>query len=226
MLKFINTAQCSKGRIFLELTERQARIVEIVKQNGQTAITGDEIANRLSVAKATLRSDMSILTMCGLLDSKPRVGYSYSGKRRYRFLSEQLHQAKVGDLKSVPIVLAQDCSVENAIVTMMMEDVGTLFVVRDGGYLEGILSRKDLLKIAVMGKDIKNLPVSIYMTRMPNVITVEAEEPVLDAARKIIEHEVDALPVVRIKNEKDLEVIGRFSKTNIVRLFVELGGEC
>nr|WP_277998952.1 CBS domain-containing protein [Moorella sulfitireducens] len=60
---------------------------------------------------------------------------------------------------------------------------------------------------------------------MPNIICTTPEESVLTAARKIIEHEVDALPVVRpVEGQgKKLEVIGRLTKTTITRLFVELG---
>ncbi|MGB9826689.1 MAG: CBS domain-containing protein, partial [Desulfofundulus sp.] len=85
----------------------------------------------------------------------------------------------------------------------------------------------DLLKITLGGQDIHKLPVGVVMTRMPNVITVGPEDSVWLAAKKLITHEVDALPVVRPveggDKNKDLEVIGRLSKTNITRLFVELG---
>ena len=44
----------------------------------------------------------------------------------------------------------------------------------------------------------------------------------MSAAQKIIEHEVDALPVVRPMEEK-LEVIGRITKSTITKAFVEIG---
>ena len=47
------------------------------------------------------------------------------------------------------------------------------------------------------------------------------------AAKKIIDREIDSLPVVRTfidsKGNEHLEVIGRITKTNLARLFVELG---
>jgi CBS domain-containing protein len=102
-------------------------------------------------------------------------------------------------------------------------------VVNEGGLLEGVISRKDLLKSTLGAHDIHKLPVNVIMTRMPNVITVELEDSVWTAAKKLVAHEIDAVPVVRPaigKNgEKGLEVIGRLSKTNIVKLFVELGEE-
>ncbi|MGB9804079.1 helix-turn-helix transcriptional regulator [Desulfofundulus sp.] len=209
----------------MELSKRQEAILEIVKKEGP--ITGEQIAERLSLTRATLRPDMAILTMAGLLEARPRVGYYYSGKTPNKVIAEKLHRIKVGEVKSVPVVVSEHCSVYDAVVTMFIEDVGTLIVVREGGILEGVISRKDLLKITLGGQDIHKLPVGVVMTRMPNVITVGPEDSVWLAAKKLITHEVDALPVVRPveggDKNKDLEVIGRLSKTNITRLFVELG---
>lgn len=209
----------------MQLTKRQEHILDIVKTDGP--ITGEQIADRLNLTRATLRPDMAILTMSGILEARPRVGYFYSGKKPGRMLADKLHQVLVGEIKSVPVVVPEKCTVYDAVVTMFIEDVGTLFAVREGGYLEGVISRKDLLKFTLGGQDINKLPVGVIMTRMPNVVYVEPEDSVWEAARKLIIHEVDALPVVReFKGENGLsalEVIGRISKTNIARLFVELG---
>ena len=104
--------------------------------------------------------------------------------------------------------------------------MGTLFVVSDQGILEGVVSRKDLLKTALGKIDVNQLPVSIIMTRMPNIVTTTPEESLWTAARKLISHEIDALPVVRRlanSQEDKFEVIGRVSKTNITKVFVDLG---
>ncbi|MFR8619674.1 MAG: CBS domain-containing protein, partial [Romboutsia timonensis] len=72
--------------------------------------------------------------------------------------------------------------------------------------------------------DINKMPVGMIMTRTPNVITTNKEDDVVLAAKKIIEHEVDSIPVVEI-NEEDtnqIKVIGRLSKTNITKLFLEI----
>ncbi|MDD3653401.1 MAG: helix-turn-helix transcriptional regulator [Desulfotomaculaceae bacterium] len=209
----------------MELTGRQNAILEIVKSMGP--ITGEQIAEKLSLTRATLRPDLAILTMSGLLEARPRVGYYHSGKYPHHIVAKKIHSILVGDIKSVPIVVSEQCSVYDAVVTMFIEDVGTLFVVREGGLLEGVISRKDLLKTTLGGQDIQKLPVGVVMTRMPNVLVTHAEESVWSAALKLITHEVDALPVVRkvvLPDGSDkYEVVGRLSKTNITRLFVELG---
>ena len=63
------------------------------------------------------------------------------------------------------------------------------------------------------------------MTRMPNIVTVYPDENVLDAAIKIIEHEVDSVPVVEEEihdGKKKLKIIGKISKTNIVKILVDI----
>ncbi|MEJ7543235.1 helix-turn-helix domain-containing protein, partial [Staphylococcus intermedius] len=66
----------NKGVSVIELIKRQQQIIEIVKSNGP--ITGEHIADRLSLTRATLRPDLAILTMSGILEARPRVGYYYS----------------------------------------------------------------------------------------------------------------------------------------------------
>lgn len=209
----------------IRLTPRQEKIVEIVKRSGP--ITSEQIARRINLTRATLRPDLAILTMSGILDARPRVGYFYSGKSPISLLAEEIKRMRVKDLKSVPVVIKEDTSVYDAIVTMFVEDVGTLIVVSEGGFLEGVVSRKDLLKVTIGQNDVRQVPVGIAMTRMPNIITTTLDETVYLAATKLTDHQVDALPVVRKiiddGGRERLEVVGRITKTNITQLFVELG---
>ncbi|WRO21294.1 helix-turn-helix transcriptional regulator [Metallumcola ferriviriculae] len=209
----------------IQLTPRQKKIVEIVKRSGP--ITGELIAKEVNLTRATLRPDLAILTMSGILDARPRVGYFYSGKSAGSLLVEEIRRMRVKDLKSVPVVVREETSVYDAIVTLFVEDVGTLIVVSEGGFLEGVVSRKDLLKVTIGQNDVRQVPVNMAMTRMPNIIITTMDETIHLAAAKLIEHQVDALPVVRkIINDQGLEkleVVGRITKSNITQLFVELG---
>jgi DNA-binding FadR family transcriptional regulator len=45
------------------------------------------IAKKLNVRRATLRPDLTVLTMAGLLEARPRVGYFYTGKTLYMLVS-------------------------------------------------------------------------------------------------------------------------------------------
>ena len=116
--------------------------------------------------------------------------------------------------------------VYDAIVHLFLNDVGTMFV-ENKGVLVGAVSRKDFLKIAIGGTDIYKVPVGIIMTRMPNVIYALEDETAYNVAKRIIEHEIDSVPVVRkLKDDlgkEKLLIVGKISKTNITRLFVNLG---
>jgi CBS domain-containing protein len=205
----------------IQLNTRLKKIVEIVRKN--QPITGEQIAAKLSLTRATLRPDLAILTMSGILGAKPKVGYFYVGRDEDVLISKKLKEKNVEEIMSLPIMIDENTSVYNTIVTIFLEDVGSIIVGKDG-YLSGIVSRKDLLKTAIGGGDINNIPVNIIMTRMPNVIFIEPEVTVVLAAKKIIEHEIDCLPVVKKENEQ-YKVIGRITKTNVTKLFLELSGE-
>lgn len=203
----------------MELSERQELIVEIVKENGP--ITGENIAEKLNLTRATLRPDLAILTMAGFLDARPRVGYFYTGKTGNELLSDNLKKLKVKDFHSVPVVVKEQVSVYDAICTMFLEDVGTLFVVDDHSMLVGVLSRKDLLRASMGQQEIRELPVHIIMTRNPKIKYCKKDDLLIDAATKLIENQIDALPVV-IEKDRGLEVVGRITKTNITKAFVQL----
>ncbi|MEL1136218.1 helix-turn-helix transcriptional regulator [Desulfitobacterium sp. THU1] len=209
----------------MEFSERQARIVEIVKNS--SPITGEQIAAKLDLTRATLRPDLTILTMAGVLDARPRVGYFLKEQKESSPIMEQLRLLRVGDFKSLPISVRESISIYDAIVTMFTQNVGTLTVVGENQNLKGMVSRKDLLKSALGKTDLQQVPVSIIMTRMPNIIMTTADEPILDAARKLTLHQIDSLPVVEAfideKGEERYEVIGRFTKTNVARIFVQIG---
>lgn len=214
-----------KGVAYIQLNDRQRQIVEIVKSNGP--ITSEQIAGLLDLTRSTLRPDLAILTMSGILEARPRVGYFLSSKPAESLIAVSIRRVLVKEIKSVPVVVHDTASVYDCIVAMFTEDVGTLFVVGEEGLLVGVVSRKDFLRHSIGKGDLHKIPVGMLMTRMPNIIITNNEETAYEAARKMIDHEVDALPVVRPVTinglEDQLEVVGRLTKTNITRLLVELG---
>lgn len=164
--------------------------------------------------------------MSGILDARPKVGYFYTGKTTFGFISEKIQGIKVSDRQSVPIVVDEQTSIYDAIVTMFIEDTSSIFVISDG-FLSGVVSRKDFIKNAIGGLDLDKTPIGVIMTRMPNIVVTTLDENILEAAIKIIDHEVDSLPVVELvereNNEEAYKVLGRITKTTIARIFVELG---
>ncbi|MDL0436566.1 MULTISPECIES: helix-turn-helix transcriptional regulator [unclassified Niallia] len=204
----------------MKLNRRQQQIVEIVKENGP--ITGEQIAESLHLTRATLRPDLAILTMAGFLDARPRVGYFYTGKTSEQ--TENINNLLVKDYYSSPVVASDTTSVYDAIVTMFTMDVGTIFIVDANEMLADVVSRKDMLRASIGKQELSSLPVTIIMTRMPNITYCYLDDKLVDVGKKLIEREIDSLPVV--KEELDgLKVIGRVTKTNITKALVDLSNE-
>lgn len=200
------------------MTDRQREIVEMVKKEG--LLTGNAIADKLGLSKATIRSDLSILTMMNILGARPRVGYFYTGKTEVTLLTERVRQITVESTMSLPVVVDVNTTIYDAIVSMFLENVGTLYITEDG-YLKGVVSRKDMLRSTISRDDLTSIPVAMVMSRMPNIHYVYGTDSVLEGAKKIFLQDIDGLPVVEDENGK-LKVIGRFTKTNIVKLFDEI----
>jgi DeoR family transcriptional regulator, catabolite repression regulator len=204
----------------IELNKRQELILQIVKDNGP--ITGESIADRLNLTRATLRPDLAILTMAGYLDARPRVGYFYTGKTGAQLLSEKIKKIQVKEYQSIPVVVDENVSVYDAICTMFLEDVGTLFVVNKAALLVGVVSRKDLLRASLGKQELASIPVNIIMTRMPNLTVCQRDDLLIDVAQRLIDNQIDAVPVVK-ETEKGIEVVGRLTKTNMTKALVDLG---
>ncbi len=190
-----------------------------MKENGP--ITGEQIADKLHLTRATLRPDLAILTMSGFLDARPRVGYFYIGQPSVQSLTENIQKLFVKDFHSRPVVVHDNTSVYDAIVTMFTEDVGTVFVVDNHSILVGVVSRKDFLRASIGKQELTSLPVTIMMTRMPNITYCSLDDLLVEVGKKLIEREIDALPVVK-ETDKGLVVIGRVTKTNITKALVAL----
>ena len=207
----------------MKLSERQEKIVELVKGSGP--MTGEQIANQLKVNKATLRADLTILTMTGVLEARPRVGYFYREGRS--LIAEKLHRLRVDNFKSIAAAVKENVSIYDAVVSMFTNNVGSLIIVGEEQELKGMVSRKDIIKASLGGLELLKVPIGVIMTRMPNIVMTTPDESVLNAAKKLVQHQIDTLPVVESyigpDGKERYEVVGRFTKTNVTQLFVDLG---
>jgi DeoR family transcriptional regulator, catabolite repression regulator len=207
----------------IRLSSRQEEIIKLVQET--QPITSESLASKLGVTRAALRPDLAILTMTGILEARPKVGYICSKRNSHSIIYDFIVNIKVKDIMSKPIIVTEETTVYDAIVHLFLNDVGTLFV-ENKGLLTGAVSRKDFLKVAIGGTDIHKVPIGIIMTRMPNIVFVEKEDSVYLVAQRIIEHEIDSLPVIeRVfnDNKEAYKIVGKVSKTNITKLFVKLG---
>ena len=191
----------------MELTERQRRILMMLRE--KSLLSGDEIAQNLNVTKSALRTDFSILTGLKLITAKQNKGYIYN----------EYIIKRVRDYMSPQNSINVKTSVYDAIIHLFNFDLGTLIVV-ENEKLVGIISRKDLLKAALNAKNIEKIPVSMIMTRMPNIVHCFEDDNIMEAIEKLIKHEIDSLPVLR-KEKGKLSLVGRFTKTNVTKLFYQ-----
>ncbi|WP_019419266.1 MULTISPECIES: helix-turn-helix transcriptional regulator [Paenibacillus] len=203
----------------IQLTPRQSEIVQLVKR--LAPITGDLIAEQLGVSRPTIRSDLSVLVMLGYLDAKPKVGY-FPGNISQSAAPQPI-DIRVQDVQSMPVIVRETSSVHDAVVALFLENVGSLIVADEEGMLLGVVSRKDLLKVTLGNTMAGTMPVSFVMTRTP-LITAQPQDSILDAAKKMDEHDIDTLPVV-VPQQGDAvtekwEVVGRVTKTTILKVFL------
>lgn len=206
-----------------ELTERQVTIATIVREQGP--ISGNAIAEQVGVTRAALRLDLSILVMGGFIGARPKMGYFYVGKPSFDLTAKALQSYKVKEVLSRPVVVQPLTTIQDTVTSVFTEDVGTILV-GENDYLVGVVSRKDLLRVAIGQSDLKGMPVSMIMTPVSKVVFAEPEELVLEAAQRMIDVEIDCLPVVvkeTIEGKRKLRIVGRLSKTNITKVFVECG---
>ncbi|MFW6030439.1 MAG: helix-turn-helix transcriptional regulator [Halanaerobiales bacterium] len=199
----------------MELSERQLKIIDIVKNN--EPISSKDIANKLDLSRATLRTDLSVLTMVEILKAKPKVGYEYNKDSHIVRDIQKLFNLTIHKIMSMPVNVKEEISLYDGIVKMFLEDVGTIFVIDEEEKLSGVISRKDLLKMSIGNNDLKKTPVSLAMTRRPKLVTIKRDNTFFEAVRKIADNKIDSLPVVN----NDFKAIGRISKTNITNSIVE-----
>ncbi|VUW92465.1 Transcriptional repressor CcpN [Streptococcus constellatus] len=200
----------------MKLTKRQKEIVEIVKKD--QPVSGEKISELLDVSRATLRSDLSFLTLVGILKASPKVGYTYAGSDLETLFFFDTFQKKVEDVMTSPVLVAHDSFIQDAIITLFMYDADVLYVIDEEKQLLGILSRKDLLR-AALNANIDVTPVAVCMTRMPHIKTCHKDLNILEAAALLQDFAIDSLPVVEEQNEG--HIIGTITKSALLNFIIQ-----
>ena len=200
----------------MKLSQRQKEIVEIVKKN--QPVSGEKISELLDVSRATLRSDLSFLTLVGILKATPKVGYTYSGSDLETLFFFDTFQKKIEDVMTSPVLVSHDSFIQDVIITLFMYDADVLYVIDEEKKLLGILSRKDLLR-AALNANINVTPVAVCMTRMPHIKTCHKDLNILEAAALLQDFAIDSLPVVDDQNEG--HIIGTITKSTLLNFIIQ-----
>jgi predicted transcriptional regulator len=197
-------------------------IIELVKKH--SPITGEQIAECLGISRPTIRSDLSVLVMLGYIYAKPKVGY-FLGKvmTSEGQLNEKFMNLKVKDVMNRPVVIAESATVNDAVISLFVENTGFLTVTDEQGTLSGMVSLKDLLKVTLGNPNAAAIPISMVMTRLPRLALVSPDNSLLEAAKKMLDHQVGGMPVVISHGDRNRhEVVGRITKTNMTQALVDL----
>ena len=200
----------------MKLTKRQKEIIEIVKKD--QPVSGEKISELLDVSRATLRSDLSFLTLVGILKASPKVGYTYAGSDLETLFFFDTFQKKVEDVMTSPVLVTHDSFIQDAIITLFMYDSDVLYVIDEKKQLLGILSRKDLLR-AALNANIDVTPVAVCMTRMTHIKTCHKDLNILEAAALLQDFAIDSLPVVEEQNEG--HIIGTITKSALLDFIIQ-----
>lgn len=203
----------------MKFTELQQNVIELLKERGHLKTT--EIAKDLNVTKSDLESDLVTLINLEIVGKNDKYGYFYQGNRSYVVFAEILKYYSVENIMSMPMIIEERLSVYDAIVTLFLENVGSIYVTRNNN-LVGVVSRKDLLRAAIGNQDLKKTPINMVMTRMPNIKTVTPDTSVFACAKKIVDSQIDGVPVIK-EEDGITRVVGRVTKTNLTNLFVRMG---
>ncbi|WP_371825249.1 helix-turn-helix transcriptional regulator [Paenibacillus soyae] len=212
-----------KEGTIIQLSSRQLELIELVKKHAP--VTGEQLAEYLGVSRPTLRSDLSLLVMLGMLDAKPKVGYFLGNTFRASHEPlQRFNSMKVREVQGVPVNIPDSLSVHDAVITLFMENADTLLVVNEDKRFAGIVTPKDLLKITLGNAGAASIPVSMVMTRYPNIVTLAPDETVMDAIRKMSQHQVDCLPVLMpsADSSQNPVVAGWVSKSNLIALLSDI----
>jgi CBS domain-containing protein len=85
-------------------------------------------------------------------------------------------------------------SLRDAASRMAEKKIGSLLVVSESHYLEGIITERDIIRAIADMADLDSTVVEEYMSRNP--IVVRPEDSLVIAAQKMIHHGIRHLPVV------------------------------
>lgn len=126
-----------------------------------------------------------------------------------------------------PITVTPDTSLFDALRIIRDEKIRRLPVVDAAGKLVGIVSEKDLLYVAPspatslsvyeMNYLIAKIKINDLMTS--NVITVEEDCPLEEAARVMVDNHISGLPVMQ-----EGKLVGMITESDLFKIFIELLG--
>ncbi len=134
----------------------------------------------------------------------------------------------VGDRMAKPVLsVAPETPVQDALAQMRSDKVSRYPVMNKKGKMVGIVCESDLLNaspseattLSVWEINYLLSKITVERVMSKNVITVNEDSTLEEAARLMADHRIGGLPVIR-----DHEVVGMITETDLFRLFLEMMG--
>ena len=120
------------------------------------------------------------------------------------------HQTVQEAMTSNPTAITPDTTAQEAARLMKSEDVGSLPIVEDGRLI-GVVTDRDLaLRVIAEGRGL-DTPVRDLASK--NLVTIDAQESLEEAARLMAKHQVRRLPVV----EEDGRLVGMLAQADVAQ---------
>lgn len=126
----------------------------------------------------------------------------------------------VGRLMSSDVVTVRPgTGVQEAGELLLDEQIGSVVVTDENGTLKGILTSTDFVQIVAENQPKDDSSVMEYMTT--EVVTVDAQDSIQEAADRLITYGIHHLPVV----DKEDHVIGMLSTTDLTAYISAVGDQ-
>jgi len=126
---------------------------------------------------------------------------------------EKQATARIADLMSFPVTTVSPRTTLQETAMLLREKGFSGIPVVDKGNLTGVISRRDFRKLK--GEHQLKLPVKAFMAT--GIKTIAPDKSPMDAARKMVKHDIGRLPVV-----KDGELIGIMTRSDAMVYFYDL----
>jgi acetoin utilization protein AcuB len=121
-------------------------------------------------------------------------------------------------MSHTPVTIRDNTVYSKAFNIMQEKDLHHLPVVNEKNEVAGILTRRDL---QIAAQHFREAPVEVSDVMHTPVVTISPDEPLLEAARQMIDKRIGGLPVL----DDNGKMVGILTETDLLRALIDLLGK-
>ena len=121
-------------------------------------------------------------------------------------------------MSHTPVTIRGNTVYSKAFNIMQEKDLHHLPVVDEKNEVVGILTRRDL---QIAAQHFREAPVEVSDVMHTQVVTISPDEPLLEAARQMIDKRIGGLPVL----DDNGKMVGILTETDLLRALIDLLGK-